>query len=417
MENKPLFLLLFAITACQTQLTEEFFHLSPPEILPVPTREGGAPNLFVSESGQVLLSWVEYLNDSTDALLYSKLEGKSWSQPKEVVRGNDWFVNWADFPSMVAYQGEETKLAAHWLQKSAQGTYDYDVRVAQSVDGGENWSLPFIPHTDGIAAEHGFVTMFPTTNGRIFATWLDGRNTKEKDGQEEQGGHGHGHGGAMTLRTAEFDAKGALFAEAELDERICDCCQTDAAMTSVGPIVVYRDRSEEEVRDISIVRKVNGQWTRPQYVFNDAWKIAGCPVNGPAIAAQDQAVVVAWFTSAGGENQVKVAFSNNAGEKFSAPIRVDDGKPVGRVDVVLLDVKTALVSWIETVGEQGEVRLALVGAEGKTGESMTAIETGVSRQSGFPILAKVKDDLLLAWTIVEAGKTKVATAYFRRTDL
>ncbi len=38
----------------------------------VPSQEGAAPNLFVNTNGQAFLSWVEYLNDSTDALWYSR---------------------------------------------------------------------------------------------------------------------------------------------------------------------------------------------------------------------------------------------------------------------------------------------------------------------------------------------------------
>ncbi|MDX1407284.1 MAG: hypothetical protein R3330_04100, partial [Saprospiraceae bacterium] len=172
-------------------------------------------------------------------------KGDSWSPRREIARGSDWFVNWADFPSVVAFS-DGRSLAAHWLQKSASGTYDYDVRISVSKDMGETWSGSFIPHTDGIPAEHGFVSMIPADSNRILAIWLDGRHMQAGEG------HGHRHGGgAMTLRAAEFDVDGNLFAEAELDSMVCECCQTDAAMTSTGPIVVYRNRSDQEIRDIS----------------------------------------------------------------------------------------------------------------------------------------------------------------------
>ncbi len=298
----------------------------------------------------------------------------------------------------------EGQLAAHWLQKSATGTYDYDVRVAISPDDGQNWGPSFIPHTDGVAAEHGFVTMLPLENGRIFATWLDGRNTKG-EGHDTGDGHGHG-GGPMTLRAAEFDANGQLFSEAELDARVCDCCQTDAAITSQGPVVVYRDRSKEEIRDISIVRQVDGRWLAPQPIHHDGWTIAGCPVNGPAIAAKGESVAVAWFTSASEEAQVKVAFSEDAGATFSDPIRVDDGENIGRVDIVLVEQGHAIVSWVEQLGDTGEVRLASVGPQGKLGKSWAATATDLSRQSGFPILEKIDQNrCLLAWTAVDSLTT------------
>lgn len=390
------------LSSCRQDTNEKVGYRPTIKEILSPCKEGGEPNLFVSETGQVYLSWMEYLNDTTDALQFAQLDKEGWSSPQTIATGTDWFVNWADFPSIVAKKGHPNSLAAHWLQKSASGTYDYDVRISQSADQGKTWSSSFIPHSDGITAEHGFLSMLPMDSGNILAIWLDGRFSKTP-GEEEEG-HGHG-GGAMTLRTAEFNEKGQLFEEAELDHRICDCCQTDLVMTSAGPIAVYRDRSEEEIRDISIVRKVDGQWTAPRKVAEDQWKIAGCPVNGPAIAAQGASVAVAWFTAATNKGQVNIAFSSDAGQSFSSPIRLDDGLPIGRVDVVWIDTETALVSWIETVNSGGEIRLAKVTSGGKTGDSISLTAVGVSRQSGFPILEKLAEQYLMTWTSVEEEST------------
>ena len=38
-------------------------------------------------------------------------------------------------------------------------------------------------------------------------------------------------------------------------------------------MIAYRDRSADEVRDISIVRRVGGRWTKPAPVHDDGWKI------------------------------------------------------------------------------------------------------------------------------------------------
>ena len=399
----PLFALVFL--GCQPKSEKEDFHQVDLVEIATPCTFGGEPNLFVSESGEAYLSWVEFLTDSTDALLFAKMVKGQWSTPVEVARGNDWFVNWADFPSLIV-NGDW--MAAHWLQKSAEGTYDYDVRISQSIDRGNTWQPSFIPHQDGIAAEHGFVTLLPVSEDRMFATWLDGRNTKVAPQSE---GEGHGHGsGAMTLRTAEFDHLGNLYEEAELDDRICDCCQTDAALTSEGPVIVYRDRSEHEIRDISIVRKINGEWTKPHLLHADNWEISGCPVNGPATVAEGSFVAVAWFTAANGEPKVNVAFSTDAGATFSAPVRVDDGNPSGRVDIEIFDDGKAMVTWLEIIEEVAEIRAAIVGQEGKVGTSIPLAKTSSKRSSGFPILSKNKEHFLLAWTSVNGDSTSVKTA-------
>ena len=374
---------------------------------PTPCQEGGEPNLFVTDNEETYLTWVEYLNDSTDALLFSKLENGKWSSPKTIASGSDWFVNWADFPSLVTYKDDGKSMAAHWLQKRAEGTYDYDVHISQSLDGGETWNPSFIPHRDSIAAEHGFVSMLPLSPNNIFATWLDGRNTKG-EGHEGQS-HGHGHHGAMTLRAAVFDKNGNLSEEAELDNRICDCCQTAAVQTDEGIIVAYRDRSEKEIRDISIVRKINGEWTSPEPISNDNWKIAGCPVNGPSLAAQGNSVALSWFTRSDEKPKVKIAFSSNGGATFGEPIRIDEGDPLGRVDVVMISEGQALVSWLEQKKESAAVKLVAVNHKGIIGEKFTITESKASRQSGFPRMVKTENQIILAWTHV-GEKTNVKTA-------
>ncbi|HFC00364.1 MAG TPA: exo-alpha-sialidase [Phaeodactylibacter sp.] len=388
----PLFFFLFC--SCQEK-KEAVFNTTIKEI-PSPCKEGGVPNLFISENGTTYLSWVEYLNDTTDALVFSKLKNEKWSSPHTIATGSDWFVNWADFPSLVAYEDGGKSLAAHWLQTSAKGSYDYDVRVAQSMDGGRTWSKSFIPHRDGIPAEHGFVSMLPLSDNNIFATWLDGRNTKGEENEADA--HGHGQGGAMTLRGAIFDKKGTLTQEVELDNRTCDCCQTSVALTDKGLIVAYRDRSEKEIRDIYIVRQVGEEWTSPQPIFNDDWKISGCPVNGPVIVAEDKNVAIAWFSAPEKKARVKIAFSKDSGANFSLPIRVDDGKPLGRVDIVMLSPNEALVSWLEEADEGAVIKAVRVNPKGKIGESFNIANSNAARQSGFPRMEKNKNQIIFAWT-------------------
>ena len=379
--------------------------------LSTPCELGGEPNLHVSNNGTVFLSWVEYLNDTTDVLAFSTLESEAWSAPKIIAQGDNWFVNWADFPSLVAQKDNNQYLAAHWLQKSDNGTYDYDVHIAQSLDGGKKWRESFIPHTDGISAEHGFVSMLPVNGHKIFATWLDGRFTKTENDSD---GHDHeGQGGAMTLRGAFFDIKGKLSGEIELDNRVCDCCSTAAALTKNGVIVAYRDRSDEEIRDISIVRQIGEDWTRPRTLYPDNWEIAGCPVNGPKIIADgNNNVAVAWYTMAHKKPKVMVSISSDAGANFGTPIQLDEGNPLGRVDLVFLN-NQLVVSWLEKiVDDKAAIRLVKINLEGVIERRMTLSQTNTSRSSGFPIMECLDNQLIMAWTEVldEHENTSIRTA-------
>ena len=350
----------------------------------------GEPNLATGADGRVYLSWIEPAGDSMHALRFATLEGDRWSAPGTIVSRADLFVNWADFPSIVALAGQS--LAAHWLQRSGDAKYAYEVRVAQSTDAGQTWSEPLVPHRDGTATEHGFVSLFPFRDS-LGAIWLDGRNFARA---------AKGESADMMLLMTAIAPSGTAGAERVLDERVCDCCQTSLALAASGPIVVYRDRLAGEIRDISVVRWTDTAWSRPTVVHADDWKIDACPVNGPAIAANGDRVAVAWFTGARDSARVYVATSANSGVSFGEPVRIDDGNPVGRVDVELDDRGGALISWMEfTAGQQADVRVRRIDPEGQRGASIVVARTSGVRASGFPRMASRANEVVFAWT--EAG--------------
>ncbi|MFN4315342.1 MAG: sialidase family protein [Chitinophagaceae bacterium] len=357
----------------------------------------GEPYLFTDKNGIVYLSWIE--KDSQNSTLkYSSLQNEKWSEPAVIASGNDWFVNWADYP-MIATDGSNN-LVSHFLQKSEKGTYTYDVKLTTSNDQGKSWSAPAILHDDGKKAEHGFVSIVPYGEN-YFISWLDGRNAAMESGE----GHHGGHQGQMTIRAAIVDKSGKKISEWELDDRVCDCCQTSATITENGPVVVYRDRSESEIRDISIVRFVNGQWTAPKSIFADNWKIEGCPVNGPRIAAIGNNLAVAWFSSPDKNAQVNVAFSKDGGATFSDPVKVNDDKTIGRVDIELLNEKTAIISWMEGSVIKG----TNVYNDGKKDSSFVVASTSESRSSGFPQMTKAGNSIIFAWTDDQKKTIKVAS--------
>jgi hypothetical protein len=361
------------------------------------TNHSGEPNLHISNSGDLFISWVEYENDSVDVLKFSQLKNDTWTEGKEISRGENWFVNWADFPSIVSIN--DSMMTAHWLQTSASGTYDYDVRISQSNDKGNTWKPSTIPHRDGINAEHGFVTLLSSPEGKTFAVWLDGRNTKKETEN------------AMTLRTATIDHDGNISDESELDNRVCDCCQTGATWTSRGPLVVYRDRSEEEIRDISYVKKTKKNWSKPKSLSNDNWKIAGCPVNGPSIDSKDSLVVVSWYTAANEDPKVYASLSRDYGETFSKHLRIDEGNAIGRVDIKI-DDNRIIVSWMEDNKENeqdAEIKLKVIQPDFKTSKAYKVGANSSSRASGFPQLEIQNNNIIMAWTEVGDTSTLVKT--------
>jgi hypothetical protein len=389
--------------------------------IPSPAGPGAlGPNLVRTSHG-VFLSWLEpevVANDEPRHVLrvarLSAETGAGWTAASTVTSGEAFFANWADFPAVTELPGG---LLAHWLERIGDDDYAYGVRLARSLDIGKSWEPLGYLHDDASPAEHGFVSFVPLAEGAhgVQAFWLDGR---------EMAG-----GGPMTLRAVRVtddagdfaagapDTPPATPASTVLDGRVCECCQTDAALAADGPVVVYRDRSDDEVRDVWIVRAIAGGWSEPQPVAEDGWRIPGCPVNGPAVAASARRVAVAWFTGADERPAVKVAVSGDGGASFGAALLLDGESPIGRVDVAAAG-DTAWVTWLARSGEGAAVRLATLrlddsGTPALQGLPSTLAATGGARSSGFPrTVALDQSRLVVAWvdTVDAGGTQRVRTA-------
>lgn len=363
-----------------------------------------APQLSVSSRG-VLMSWIER-NGDTATLKFAERTEKGWTPAITVASGTNWFVNWADVPSVMRLSSGA--LAAHWLQKSADSTYAYDTRLSFSTDDGTTWSKSVTPHSDGTATEHGFASLVELANGQLGLVWLDGRAMTPGP---EMAGHDMG---AMGLRFASFEPSktpGVAWkqtAESLIDARVCECCPTAFAVSDAGPIAAFRNRSDTEVRDIHVSRLVNGTWTAPKAVHEDNWKINACPVNGPALATSGRRVALAWFTGVGGQNHAYVAFSGDGGATFAPPIRVDDAGTLGRVDAAFLPDGFAIITWIERTTTGSEFRWRRVSSAGATTKAFTVAPISSSRSSGYPRMAVNGDTLTFAW--VDTEKSAVMTA-------
>jgi hypothetical protein len=368
--------LIILLVACERPLDVA---VEPPVII------GVGPNLAISPSGLAVVSYIAPAEPG-HLLQFHVITDGVWGPAQTAAAGENWFVNWADFPSVTPIS--ESLWAAHWLVRRKAGGYAYDIHASVSENAGQSWSTPFLLHSDGTDTEHGFVTLYPAGD-RIGAIWLDGRNMAEESESDS----------GMTLRSARFETSGMSNNEQVVDGLTCDCCQTDVATSSDGPVAVYRDRTRDEIRDIYISRFINGVWQPGQAVHNDGWNIAGCPVNGPVVKANGETVIVSWFTSANNEPMIKTAWSIDAGRTFMPPIIVADSNVTGYVGSALLSDQAVAVSWIcKTSSKSNAICYRDVNADGSLG-TLNYLETqGVVARMSVPQLAKTGEQLLFVWT-------------------
>lgn len=357
------------------------------------------PHLFTDNSGVVWMSWMES-KEKEVVLKYVSYSENQWSDTKTIASGSTWLVNWADFPSVIGQDGNA--VAAHWLQKIPGNTYSYNINMAGFI---EAWPEPLTPHIDGTATEHGFVSMEPASDSTFLAVWLDGRNTEGREHHEYSDIEK-----AMTLRAAFISYKGDILEEFELDDTVCDCCNTSLTATHNGFIAAYRDRTENEIRDIYTISYRNGEWGQPEILYRDDWNIAACPVNGPAIDAFDDKVAAAWFSAKNGLPIVKMAISNDNGESFAPPVIVDDINPSGRVDLNFSD-EGIWLSWIGEDSDSGEsvLKIHLFNMDGEVLTTYTIPKISKSRRSGFPQITPVENGILIAYTDISGEEPKILT--------
>ena len=362
---------------------------------------------LVSNNGSLSLTWISSDEDMNAELNFRQFKDGNWLSPMTLAVGSDWFVNWADFPTH-AISGDQ--VLTSYLKKSAGGSYTYDVFLSLQNLSGEKVKEDFILNTDSFKAEHGFVSMVAKKDDEGFLiSWLDGRNTVEKDAD--------GNHKPMTIRFAEITNNGDIINENELDASVCDCCQTSVTNTDKGPLVVYRDRSEKEVRDIYVTRKLDDSWEAPAAVHNDGWVIYGCPVNGPKVVSNSNNIAVSWFTVYDGKPRVNLSFSKSYGASFDSPVQINDNDAIGRVDVVFLNDTEVLVSYMEQDDFDTYLRLKKVSVDGKVSKPITISKIDSGRNTGVPQLEILNDEIFVVWTVFENENNQLKTVKLSSKDI
>lgn len=369
-----------------------------------------APDLHLTPDGRVLLGWISHREGRRNALQFaSYTEADGWqSQPRTIAVGNALQANAADTPHLLATP--DGALWAQWVQAQPDNAGGTDVVLARSKDGGMAWEQITRVNTDGMPTEHGFAALWADGNDGAGIAWLDGRGKRPAaaaaSGHDASSAHDDGGEGDMQLRANRFTLDLARGSDAVVDARTCDCCQVAVAVTARGPLLAWRDRDANEVRDIATARYQQGAWTAPRIAHGDGWKVEGCPVNGPALAARDANVALAWYSEGDGGPALWLARSDDAGDSFGPPVQVDAGPGVLGRPAVAIDARQVWVAWLRE--ESGGQRLQLAryapDLAGKPLQVLTVARLATrGLASGYPRLVVDEGGAWLAWTDVDAS--------------
>ncbi len=356
------------------------------ETMPLPAEGLSGQPQFTSSTRGVILSWLEH-RDGVATLKFSERSDGRWSPARTVSSADDWFVSWADVPTVLRMS--DGTLVATSYPATDPTIEAYDLRLSYSRDDGKTWARAFAPHHDGTKTQHGFASLFELPDKSLGLVWLDGRdqelNTTDQDG------------GAMGLYFARFDQRFKQVDEKLVNGRVCECCPTTTAVTDDGVLAAFRDRTPREIRDINVTRLEEAGWSPERPVHVDGWQIEACPVNGPALSARGRQVAAAWFTAANEQGQALAAFSADAGRTWGEAVRLDDGLARGQVDVELLADGSAVATWVELADERSRLRLRHIDPSGARSAVIDVAGDG-GRVSGIPRIILAGSELLVVWT-------------------
>lgn len=322
----------------------------------------------------------------------------TFSAPRAIITTPLLMENWADFASLAV--GTDGALTAQWFQKpsSVADAHGYDGWFSRSDDGGRTWRTP-------ARLGHEFVALAPLSQGRTLAVWLESARVRDphaaprpkRDPNVKRDPNAPRpprdpnapYAPSMKLLARLLAPDGATLQEWTVDPDVCTCCQnTVAVLPGDRVFAAYRGHTADEIRDnkFSTFDLATRTWSAPASVHDDGWKISACPVNGPAADSRGPALAVAWFTAANNTPRVQARYSANSARTFTDPVVIDLGRPMGRIETVMLADQTALILWMETgtTANAAGIYARRLWPDGKLSAPQLVADSSQARSSGFP---------------------------------
>jgi hypothetical protein len=128
---------------------------------------------------------------------------------------------------------------------------------------------------------------------------------------------------------------------------------------------------------------------------------------------------VAWFTLANGQAKVQAKLSHDGGATFGAPLPIDLGEPLGRVELVTLADGTSLVLWLESKrdGQATGLYARRIFPDGQVSAAELLADASAARAGGFPrAAARSSGSVVFAWTEVGPGDPAMTRVRVREWD-
>ncbi|BAM02879.1 hypothetical protein PSMK_07200 [Phycisphaera mikurensis NBRC 102666] len=355
------------------------------------TRPAPAASLAVVADGGVLHRLVGHANadGKTMSLAYDRSAdgGAAWSPPV-AVKGDP-----AGPPIKKVSRGEDAAIAAAgdtllavWPGRGTGVWGSGPLGSAVSRDGGRTWSPAGDPApfpADDPAGAHGarFPALQASPGGGFTLVWIDASDD------------------ARSMRSARFDPDASSWSEpVVVDAAGCACCWNALAAVGGAEVFVYRD---VEPSDMAAARTFDGgrTWSDGSPVARFGWASDGCPHVGAGLAAEPDGgrLFAAVWTGQDGAAGLYRAFSDDAGESWSPPVRLGgDGATHPRMAALGGGVVAA--AWTRHAAEGTTLVAAISTDRGETWSEPAAFAGGGPDLPSHVLLAAVGGRLTAHWT-------------------
>ena len=259
------------------------------------------PSLTAAPGGRVALTWVTRDTSGADAwIAFSADSGGHFSTP---VRINLRRGRVSSYPESrpVATFGASGNVVVAWTSARDSGLFTDDIVARASDDGGANFGPETVLNDDLAlpgSTYHGFVALDATSQGRLFAAWIDGRATSLEAGEAEPA--------IAEIWSAASDDGGATWgANRRVAAGVCPCCRISLRTSESLIALAYRG-VQNDVRDprLALSRDGGTTFVSDTLVSADGWTLAGCPSTGPALTLSRDGGWIAWYTGAEGRDGV-----------------------------------------------------------------------------------------------------------------
>jgi hypothetical protein len=340
------------------------------------------PLLTKTPTGTVMLTWSEKDAKGNGAFCMAQSvdKGKTFS-PKQVVFAGPGVSGSRLMRPKVMIKKDGSLVAVFPNGGNVDGKRTLQIMATMSTDKGATWSAPKPVDSDPTPCVRGFFDAVLLPNDELAVAYL--KDVAGSTKHEER-----------NLRLV-LTKNGVFQPERIIDEVVCDCCNISLLVDTNGALQVYYRDNNDDVRDMAKMTSTDNGLTfsKPQIVFTDNWKIAGCPHSGATSTTFGKSTLITWFSGTEADKGVRLV--TQEGKRLAIA-----NDPTARNGYVATQDQKAVFLWDQTNGNSPQIAYRTI-----NGDKVSAINWLNGSANGVnPSALMLDNQLLVAYEVRNANK-------------